>query len=87
MKYAPLPTQRELDQVTDAMGLRTLSFVRRILGGLGCTMDVLDADGLPVVLRRYGPWATDEPTNRAVREARALTLANDAGKDQKAGSL
>lgn len=53
--------------------------LRRLEGGLGCTMDVLDSDGIPVVLRRYGPWYAERGEDAAARETRALRLLASAG--------
>jgi aminoglycoside phosphotransferase (APT) family kinase protein len=76
--HAPVPTDDELSRLAEALGVTTLRSERRLAGGLGCTMDVLAADGEPVVLRRYGPWH-EQGSGVAKREAAALELATSGG--------
>lgn len=78
MQYAPLPTQEQIDRVRDAIGASTLAHVKRITGGLSCTMDVLSDASTRMVLRRYGPWSKDREVDVAARETRALELLQRA---------
>jgi aminoglycoside phosphotransferase (APT) family kinase protein len=78
MKYAPLPTDDQLERVRDAIGASSLSHSRRIEKGLSCTTDVLTEGGTRIVLRRYGPWSAEAGRDIAERETRALELMQRA---------
>jgi len=79
MQYAPPPTDEQLSRVRDALGAGSLRHADRIVGGLGCTMDVLVDGHSRMVLRRYGPWYSDRGEDAAARELRALELLQRAG--------
>lgn len=80
--YAPLPTRAQRSRLAASLG-GSVEFVRRIEGGLGCTMDVLSvrgpAENKKVVLRRYGPWGKPGKDHPAPVEAHALELASRHG--------
>jgi aminoglycoside phosphotransferase (APT) family kinase protein len=78
MEHAPKPTEEQLERVREAIGASSLVFQRRLEGGLGCTMDVLSDGGTKLVLRRYGPWSSDEDHDVVQRETRALELMQKA---------
>ena len=81
MEYAPAPTSEQLAALgAELEAAEEPRHVRRLTGGLGCTMDVVELVGRDgavrrLVLRRYGPWygersiAHDE--FQALRTARA----------------
>lgn len=72
--YAPIPTSTQLQVLSAELGRRFI-FSRRIEGGLGCTMDVLQVpNGERVILRRYWPPEEGE-VDPSVAETRALELA------------
>ena len=78
--YAPLPTVEQLDALGVELG-RLTRFDRRIVGGLGGTVDVLivgDDPGEAVVLKRYWLPEPDE-VSPAESEFRALALAAKHG--------
>ena len=79
MQYAPPPTDEQLSRVRDALGAGSLRHADRIVGGLGCTMDVLVDGNSRMVLRRYGPWYAERGEDAAAREIRALELLQRAG--------
>ena len=78
--YAPLPTDEQLDALGRELG-RPTRFDRRIVGGLGGTVDVLivgNDPGEAVVLKRY--WLPESgEISPAESEFRALALAADRG--------
>ncbi len=78
--YAPLPTDEQLEALGRAMGQAT-RFDRRIVGGLGGTVDVLivgNDPGEAVVLKRY--WLPEPgEISPAESEFRALALAAEHG--------
>ena len=78
--YAPLPTFEQLDSLGRELG-RPTRFDRRIVGGLGGTVDVLivgNEPGEAVVLKRY--WLPEPgEISPAESEFRALALAADRG--------
>lgn len=74
MQYAPIPTEEQLARVRERMGCGRLALSHRIEGGLGCTIDVVIADGSRLVLRRYGPWYAERGEDAAAREMKALEL-------------
>ncbi len=78
--YAPLPTVEQLDTLGRELG-RPTRFERRIVGGLGGTVDVLIVGSDPgesVVLKRY--WLPEPgEISPAESEFRALALAADRG--------
>ena len=78
--YAPLPTDEQLDALGRELG-RPTRFDRRIVGGLGGTVDVLIVGTMPgerVVLKRY--WLPEPgEISPAESEFRALALAADRG--------
>ena len=78
--YAPLPTDDQLDAIGSELG-RATRFERRIVGGLGGTVDVLIVGTDPgerVVLKRY--WLPESgEISPAESEFRALALAADRG--------
>lgn len=74
MQYAPLPTEEQLARVREALGASSLKHVRRIEGGLSCTIDVLHDGDHRLVLRRFGPWYAQRGEDAASRETRALEL-------------
>lgn len=78
--YAPLPTADQLDQLARELG-RPTHFDRRIVGGLGGTVDVLiigTDPGESAVLKRY--WLPEPgEISPAESEFRALALAADRG--------
>ncbi len=76
--HAPPPTDEELDALAAELGVPSVAFDRRLEGGLGCTMDVLDAGARRLVLRRYGPWHDADP-DVGRREAAALRIARSSG--------
>lgn len=78
MEYAPAPTEEQLDRVRQAIGSTSLMHVRRMTGGLGCTMDLLGDSSSRLVLRRYGQWTRDQEIDVAERETRALELMQRA---------
>ena len=78
MQYAPLPTEEQLERVREAIGAGSLSHVRRIEGGLSCTMDVLSEGGTRMILRRYGPWSVGDDGVDIGKETRALELLQRA---------
>jgi len=78
MAFAPLPTQDQLDRVRDAIGASSLSHVRRMEGGLSCTLDLLSDGETRLVLRRYGQWSARDHPEMAIRETRALELLQRA---------
>lgn len=70
MEYAAPPTPEQLAALGERMGVR-LDLGARLMGGLGCTMDVLNTDSPDqpqVVLRRYGPWWAERGVDIARRE-------------------
>jgi aminoglycoside phosphotransferase (APT) family kinase protein len=77
-QHAPAPSADQLGLLADAIGVGSLTHSRRIEGGLGCTTDVLSDGRLRYVLRRYGPWYAERGEDPAIREARALELAQKA---------
>ena len=78
--YAPLPTDDQLDAIGSELG-RPTRFDRRIVGGLGGTVDVLivgSGRGERVVLKRY--WLPEpNEVSPAESEFRALALAAEHG--------
>jgi aminoglycoside phosphotransferase (APT) family kinase protein len=78
MEHAPLPTQEQLERVRDAIGAGSLTHVRRLEGGLSCTLDVLSDGGTRLVLRRYGPWSHGSGPEVIAKENRALELMQRA---------
>ncbi len=85
MEYAPEPTDEELallgEQVVPGGSLR---FERRILGGLGCTMDVLQltersSAQTRVILRRRGEWSRDSTLDASAAELEVLRLVRANG--------
>ncbi len=73
-QYSPLPTTDQLRALGDELS-RPVSYERRIMGGLGGTVDVLRAGSESIVLKRY--WITGPgEQNPADAEFRALQLAN-----------
>ena len=78
--YAPLPTVEQLEALGRELG-QTTRFDRRIVGGLGGTVDVLIVGtdpGESVVLKRY--WLPEPgEISPAESEFRALALAADRG--------
>ncbi len=74
MEYSPIPTAGQLRALGEEMGA-PVSYERRIPGGLGGTVDVLTADGEPVVLKRYWITGPDEQAP-AESEYRAMQLAS-----------
>ncbi|HEU4318578.1 MAG TPA: phosphotransferase [Acidimicrobiia bacterium] len=74
MQYAPHPTEEQLERVRDAIGADSLRHVRRIEGGLSCTMDVLSEGGTRMILRRYGAWSVGDNRTAIAKETRALEL-------------
>ncbi len=78
--YAPLPTNEQLEALGSELGQVT-RFDRRIVGGLGGTVDVLivgTGQGERVVLKRY--WLPESgEISPAESEFRALALAADRG--------
>ena len=78
--YAPLPTDEQLDALGRELG-RPTQFDRRIVGGLGGTVDVLIVGPHPgerVVLKRY--WLPESgEISPAESEFRALALAAEHG--------
>ena len=79
-RYAPLPTVEQLGVLGEGIG-ETIRFHRRIVGGLGGTVDVLlvgAGAGEPVVLKRY--WLPEPgEISPAESEFRALALAVEQG--------
>ena len=79
-RYAPLPTVEQLVVLGEGIG-ETVRFHRRIVGGLGGTVDVLlvgAGAGEPVVLKRY--WLPEPgEISPAESEFRALALAVEHG--------
>lgn len=78
MKYAPLPTDEQLERLRDAIGASSLVHNRRIEGGLSCTLDVLSDGSTRMILRRYGPWSHAQDGEVVQRENRALELLQRA---------
>ncbi len=78
MKRAPTPTEDQLERVGEAIGAGSLSFVRRLEGGLRCTLDVLSEGGTRLVLRRYGEWSHGAGPEVIEKENRALELMQRA---------
>lgn len=76
MQYAPIPTEEQLERVRDAIGASSLLHAERLEVGLGCTMDVLSEGGNRLVLRRYGPWASDDTAGRETRALELMQRAN-----------
>lgn len=76
MQYAPIPTEEQLERVRDAIGAPSLLHAERLRVGISCTMDVLSEGGHRLVLRRYGPWATDETAGRETRALELMQRAN-----------
>jgi aminoglycoside phosphotransferase (APT) family kinase protein len=76
--YAPLPTAGQLEGLSNQLGGR-VTHDRRIVGGLGGTMDVLRReDGDLVVLKRF--WLPENgEVSPAETEFRSLTLAKEHG--------
>jgi aminoglycoside phosphotransferase (APT) family kinase protein len=76
--YAPLPTAGQLEILSNQLGGR-VTHDRRIVGGLGGTMDVLRReDGDQVVLKRF--WLPENgEVSPAEAEFRSLTLAGEHG--------
>ncbi len=66
MQYAPKPTEEQVDALATSLSAGgSATFLNRIEGGLGCTMDVLqvtDRSGaaFKAILRRRGEWSRDE---------------------------
>jgi hypothetical protein len=79
-RYAPLPTVERLGALGEQLG-RSTRFDRRIVGGLGRTVDVLTVGAEPgerVALKRY--WFPDvDEISPAERRVPALALADRAG--------
>jgi len=78
--YAPLPSDDQLRILGEELG-QPARFDRRILGGLGGTVDVLELDNPDrdrVVLKRFWLPESDE-VNPAESEFRALALAAQHG--------
>ncbi len=76
-QYSPVPTTDQLRILGEELG-RAVSYERRIRGGLGGTVDVVSADGEPLILKRY--WVTGpEEQTPAETEFRAMQLANESG--------
>jgi aminoglycoside phosphotransferase (APT) family kinase protein len=78
MQSAPLPTEEQLARVRHAIGARSLRHVRRLDGGLSCTLDVLSEGTTRLVLRRYGPWSHGQGPEVIAKENRALELMQKA---------
>lgn len=76
-RYAPLPTAGQLQALGIQLGAE-VAHERRVLGGLGGTIDVLRAGEEPVVLKRYWLLEGDEP-DPSESEFRALALASEHG--------
>ncbi len=85
MQYAPEPTEAQLGGLAAALGANTeVSFERRILGGLGCTMDVLRLGerpgvGTSVILRRRGMWSEEDNLDAAAFELDVLRMLRSNG--------
>ncbi len=77
-EYAPLPTDEQLQVLSQELG-PSIRFDHRVLGGAGGTVDVLRlGDGTRLVLKRYWRPEADE-VNPAESEFRALELAAEHG--------
>lgn len=83
--YAPLPTAEQIEKLAGHLVPGgTVDHGRRIEGGLGCTMDVLDTVDAQrhagrAALRRYGPWGKPGDDHPAPVEAHALEVAARGG--------
>lgn len=80
MQYAPEPTDDQLAALANSYSAGSAAtFDRRILGGLGCTMDVLrvrERSGAQskVLLRRRGMWSRDDNLDAARAELEVLHI-------------
>lgn len=80
MQYAPEPTEEQLVALAESLSPGcTAAFDHRILGGLGCTMDVIcvkerSGSEFKAVLRRRGMWSRDDNLDAARTELDVLRL-------------
>ncbi len=85
MQYAPEPTEEQLSALANALSPgSTVMFDHRILGGLGCTMDVLRVEErsgseFKAILRRRGNWSRDDNMAAARAELEVLCLLRSNG--------
>lgn len=78
MRYAPAPTAPQLSALAGELGFG-VGFERRIVGGLGCTTDVLSGEGRQWVLRRHGPWWSERNPSVALKEQAVHALVGERG--------
>lgn len=85
MQYAPEPTRDQLAALaSDLSAGSTAKFDHRILGGLGCTMDVLrfkerSGTEFRAILRRRGLWSRDDNLDAVRAELDVLRLLGSDG--------
>lgn len=85
MQYAPEPTEEQLARLSDSLTPGgSAAFDHRILGGIGCTMDVLRlkecaGSEFKAVLRRRGMWSRDDTLEAAGAELDVLRMLRSNG--------
>ena len=73
-----MPTRDQLNDLSTELEF-DVEFEQRILGGLGCTSDVLTGRGRRWVLRRHGPWWNERNPQVALKEHAVHVMVKENG--------